>query len=169
MDGAEGTFMQDFEPGPDTSRAFRDALGKFATGVTVITAPGPCGITANSFSSVSLEPALVLWSLDKASTRFEVYHDCPHYAIHVMGVEQSDTAMGFAKSRSAFEGLNWHTGGHDVPLIENCLARFECTLEATHDAGDHLIQVGRVTRAQSRDGAPLIFAGGQFGRFNNGL
>ena len=169
MDGAEGAFMQDFTPGSDTTREYRDALGKFATGVTVITAPGPCGSTANSFSSVSLEPALVLWSLDKVSTRFDVYHECPHYAIHVMGVEQSDIAMGFAKTRNAFDGLNWTQGAHDVPLIENCLARFECTLEATHDAGDHLIQVGRGTRAQLRDGAPLIFAGGQLGRFNNGL
>lgn len=169
MDGAEGAFMQDFTPGLETSRAFRDALGKFATGVTVITAPGPCGITANSFSSVSLEPALVLWSLDKASTRFDVYHDCPHYAIHVMGAEQADIAMGFAKTRSAFDGLNWTSGTHEVPLIENCLARFECTLEATHDAGDHLIQVGRVTRAQLREGSPLVFAGGQFGHFNEGL
>lgn len=169
MDGAEGAFMQDFTPGPETTRALRDALGKFATGVTVITAPGPCGITANSFASVSLEPALVLWSLDKASTRFDAYKDCPHYAIHVMGVEQADIAMGFAKTRHAFDRLNWASGAHDVPLIENCLARFECTLEATHDAGDHLIQVGRVTRAQLRDGAPLVFASGQFGRFNNGL
>ncbi len=169
MDGAEGAFMQDFVPGPDTSRTFRDALGKFATGVTVITAPGPCGITANSFASVSLEPALVLWSLDKASTRFDVYHECAHYAIHVMGAEQSEIAMGFARTRSAFDGLDWAFGAHDVPLIENCLARFECTLEATHDAGDHLIQVGRVTRAQLRDGNPLVFAGGQFGHFNKGL
>lgn len=156
--------MNVFNPIEDP-RAFRNALGAYATGVTVVTVPsddGPVGITANSFASVSLDPPLVLWMPTKNSKRFKYFTGVRHYAIHILDAHQADICNGFVKDKAAFDGLDWVTGGHDVPHIRGCLARFECTLEAEHDAGDHTIIVGRVTGASARDGLPLLFQGGQF-------
>jgi len=149
----------------DDPRAYRDALGSFATGVTIVTVPsadGPIGITANSFASVSLDPPLVLWSPAKSSKRFNYFDGAPHFAIHVLDAHQQEACNGFIKDKSAFEGLDWITGEHDVPHIRGCLARFECTLDASHDAGDHTIVVGRVRNAAFRTGLPLLFQGGRF-------
>lgn len=157
-----------FKPGADTARAFRDALGRFATGVTVITcdsAQGPLGITANSFASVSLDPPLVLWSPAKASKRFDAFTTAKHFAIHIMSDAQSDICSGFAKDGSAFSGYDWHACDKGVPLISHCLSRFECTLDAVHDAGDHAIVLGRVTRVSTQSGKPLMFYSGKFGGF----
>ncbi|MEM9580664.1 MAG: flavin reductase family protein [Pseudomonadota bacterium] len=158
-----------FEPSSDNARAFRDALGRFATGVTVITCDsdiGPLGITANSFASVSLDPPLVLWSPAKASKRFEAFAAAKHFAVHVMCAEQDGICRGFARDGSAFDGYDWHLSAKGVPLIAHCLSRFECTQEAVHDAGDHAIVVGRVTRVSTRAGRPLMFFGGKYGGFS---
>ena len=156
--------MDKFDPSGD-ARAFRDALGAYATGVTVVTVPsddGPIGITANSFASVSLDPPLVLWMPAKSSKRFNYFSGAPHFAIHVLDAHQQDICNGFTKVKHAFDALDWTTSANDVPLIDGCLARFECTLEAEHDAGDHTIVVGRVTKAAVRDGLPLLFQAGRF-------
>lgn len=160
--------MNQIEPSPDTQRDFRDALGRFPTGVAVITTDseiGPLGITANSFVSISLDPPLVLWAPAKFSRRYEAFAESTHFAIHVMGAEQADLAAGFSRSGTAFDALNWETNRHGVPLIDNCLARFECDTVATHEGGDHRIVVGHVTRATWRDGEPLVFSQGQMGDF----
>lgn len=164
MDGNWGHQMNGFDPTEDP-RAYRAALGSFATGVTVVTVPsadGPVGITANSFSSVSLDPPLVLWSPAKASKRFDYFKDAPHFAIHVLDSHQREICDGFTRDKHAFDGLDWVTGEHGVPHIRGCLARFECTLDAAHDAGDHVIIVGRVNHTAFRDGMPLLFQGGRF-------
>lgn len=156
--------MNAFDPLSDP-RAFRDALGAYATGVTIVTVPsadGPIGITANSFASVSLDPALVLWSPAKSSKRFNYFSGAPHFAIHILDTHQADVCNGFVKDKAAFDGLDWVTGDHGVPHIRGCLARFECELHAEHDAGDHTIVVGRVTGASAREGLPLMFQGGRF-------
>ncbi len=156
--------MNAFDPTTD-QRAFRDALGAYATGVTVVTTSsddGPIGITANSFASVSLDPPLVLWSPAKSSKRFNYFTGKTHFAIHVLDVHQHDLCNGFTRDKSAFEGLDWEASKNGVPLINGCLARFECELHAEHDAGDHTIIIGRVTGAQARDGLPLLFQAGRF-------
>lgn len=156
--------MNAFDPVTD-QRAFRAALGAYATGVTIVTVPapdGPIGITANSFASVSLDPALVLWSPAKSSKRFNYFSGAPHFAIHVLDAHQQDICNGFTKDKSAFAGLDMDTNTHGVPLINGCLARFECSLHAEHDAGDHTIIIGQVNRAMSRDGLPLLFQAGRF-------
>lgn len=156
--------MNAFDPTLDP-RAYRTALGAFATGVTVVTVPsadGPIGITANSFASVSLDPPLVLWSPAKESKRFKYFSDAPHFAIHVLDAHQQDICTGFTHDKAAFDGLDWVRGDHDVPHIRGCLARFECSLETTHDAGDHVIIIGRVTGASFREGLPLLFQAGRF-------
>lgn len=155
-----------FEASEGTNRQLRDAFGKFATGVTVITAPsadGPVAIVANSFSSVSLEPALVLWSVDRHARRFPYFEAADHYAIHVLGAEQRDLCDLTARDAHVLD-LHPHTLNADgVPLIDHCLARFECRRVAAHDAGDHVIIVGQVQRTEMREGQPLTFYGGDFG------
>jgi flavin reductase (DIM6/NTAB) family NADH-FMN oxidoreductase RutF len=162
--------MTAFTPGPDTARAFRDALGCFATGVTIITCKtedGPLAIAANSFSSLSLDPALVLWSPAKASRRFPAFNAATHYAIHVLTADQAALCQTFARDGAAFDGVAWVPGAHGVPLIDGCLARFECTRHAIHDGGDHVIIVGEVTQAEMTQGAPLVFSKGSYGRFTD--
>ena len=156
--------MHSFDPATD-ARAFRNALGAYATGVTIVTVPtdeGPIGITANSFASVSLDPPLVLWSPAKSSKRFNTFSGAKHFAIHVLDAHQKDMCNEFTKNKHACDDLDYDVGAHDVPLINGCLARFECTLEVEHDAGDHTIIIGRVTAAQARDGLPLLFQAGRF-------
>ena len=162
--------MTPFIPGPDTHRAFRDALGRFATGVTVVTCQsdlGPLGITANSFASLSLDPPLVLWSPARSSRRFEAFANADHYAIHILSAAQQSLCRHFATQGHDFGGLEWSTNDQDVPLFENCLARFECTRHAIHEGGDHAIIVGLVTRAAIAEGEPLLFAGGRYGGFED--
>jgi len=157
-----------FAPGPDTARQFRDALGRFATGVTVVTAAtdaGPVGITANSFASLSLDPPLVLWSPARASRRFDLFAQAERYSIHVLGVEQADAARHFARDGFDFSLPGIETGPAGVPLLPGCLARFDCLREAVHEGGDHVIVVGRVLRATMRDGQPMVFSAGRYGTF----
>lgn len=162
--------MTSFTPGPRTARAFRDALGRFATGVTVVTCDtemGPLGITANSFASLSLDPPLVLWSPARASRRFNAFATADRYAIHILSTTQQDLCRRFATEGFDFSGFDWTPSVHDVPLFGNCLARFECVRLAVHDGGDHAIIVGHVTAAEVSDGEPLLFAGGRYGGFED--
>lgn len=162
--------LNSFVPGPDTQLQLRAAFGQFGTGVTVVTAQtadGPIGMTANSFSSVSLDPALVLWCPAKSSSRYPHFAAATDFAIHLMGAEHEDIAMGFAKSAHAFDGLDVTHNAHGVPLLGDCLARFECSTHQIHDAGDHAIVVGRVRSAAFREGDALIFCQGRFRRFDN--
>lgn len=155
--------MTGFDPTQD-ARQFRDALGSFATGVTVVTVPsadGPVGITANSFASVSLDPPLVLWSPAKDSKRFAYFRHAPFYAIHVLSSDQHDVCTGFARDRHAFDALSWQEDENGVPVIDGGLARFDCAQSSVHDAGDHVIIVGRVIRAAMQPGTPLVFKSGK--------
>lgn len=160
-----------FDPAEADPRSFRDALGRFATGVTVITCAtpqGPLGITANSFSSVSLDPPLVLWSPAKRSTRYPFYVAAEHYAIHVLGADQVDLCFDFAREGDAFGRYDWTWNAEGVPMLDGCLSRFECRQVAVHDAGDHSVVIGEVGRVTTREGAPLVFSAGDYGGFAKG-
>ncbi len=114
-----------FVPDADNARAFRDALGRFATGVTVVTVDtleGPMGFTANSFSSVSLDPPLVLWSPARASSRYPYYAAAAHFTIHVLGAEQDDLSRRFSRGGAGFDGLARETTPEGVPVIPGTLA-----------------------------------------------
>lgn len=157
-----------FTPDAADPRPLRDALGRFATGVTVVTIAGPdgpMGFTANSFSSVSLDPPLVLWSPAKASSRFAHFAAARHYAIHVLHAGQTGLIQRFARGGAGFDGLTVQRNDEGVPLIGDALARFDCERHATHEGGDHLIIVGRVLRAAVADGVPLVFSQGRYGSF----
>ena len=153
-----------FDPTKD-ARAFRDALGAFATGVTVVTCRrgdgARIGITANSFASLSLDPPLVLWSPAKTSSRYPVFMAARHFAVHVLGAEQDDLCTRFTRG-PGFDGLPEAVNADGVPVLDGVLARFDCTLWAAPDGGDHTILIGRVTHAEARTGAPMVFARGKF-------
>lgn len=152
---------------PPQLRELRDALGMFATGVTIVTArpepAGPVGMTVNSFSSLSLDPPLVLWGISKLARSFELFVSAPHWAVHVLSVEQEPLARRFAtKGADKFAGIPLDAGLGGVPLLDGCCARFECRAAAVHDAGDHVILVGAVERFSRTDGAALVFRSGKF-------
>lgn len=153
-----------FVPDADHERDFRDALGRFATGVTVVTTlgeAGPLGLTANSFAAVSLSPPLVLWSPARRSSRFAAFAAAERFAIHVLGGHQVEICRHFSGSGS-FAGVTHETGPDGVPLLPGCLARFDCRRVAVHEGGDHAIIVGHVLEVETAPGKPLIFQGGVF-------
>lgn len=168
-DGAEMIDQpRDFVPDVSDPLPLRAALGRFATGVTVVTcqsAEGPIGMTANSFSSVSLDPPLVLWSPARASRRFESFARARSFAIHVLAEGQLDLARRFTRGGAGFDGLVPATGALGLPVLPSALARFDCSFHAAHDGGDHLIIVGRVEQISLRTGEPLIFSQGLWGGF----
>ena len=165
--------MKDIVKTPDatTARDFRDALGRFATGVTIITLTGPdgpAGFTANSFASVSLDPPLVLWSPARSSSRFTTFATAPHYTIHILGLDQFDLIARFGRGGAGFGDMAPEVSPEGAPILPDALARFDCAQHATHDGGDHLIILGRVLRFALRDGAPLVFSQGAYGGFQHG-
>lgn len=113
------------------SRAFRRALGNFATGITVITATAPngekVGVTANSFNSVSLEPPLILWSIDKRSGSFKVFEQASHFAVNILAADQIDLSNHFARpSEDKFAGIDHDQGAGEAPILRDCAAVFQC-------------------------------------------
>lgn len=157
---------QTLTPEIDT-RAFRDCCGRFATGVTVITtrAPDgrPVGMVANSFSSVSLEPALVLWSIGLGAPSLSAFRAHSGFAINVMGVEDQALTMQFARpSDDKFAGVDWYNGYAGVPVLDRALAVFECRTVNRMAGGDHEIFLGEVQAFAEREGEPLLFHRGQF-------
>ena len=160
-----------FVPDPAHNRPFREALGRFATGVCVVTTmtpSGPMGFTANSFASLSLDPPLVLWSPAKSALRYAVFAGATHFAIHVLAADQQDLMHRFVRGGAGFAGLAQAVTTEGIPVIPGTLARFDCLQHATHDGGDHLIVVGRVLRAAVGIGAPLVFSAGRYGSFAAG-
>jgi 3-hydroxy-9,10-secoandrosta-1,3,5(10)-triene-9,17-dione monooxygenase reductase component len=146
-------------------KAFRSALGRFATGVTIVTTRdtggAPVGVTANSFNSVSLDPPMVLWSLAKTSSSMPAFANAQHFAVHVLAEGQEDLSSRFAaRGTDKFAGLGISADG--VPLLEQCAARFVCRTAFQYEGGDHVIFVGEVTDFEAADKAPLLFLGGRY-------
>jgi 3-hydroxy-9,10-secoandrosta-1,3,5(10)-triene-9,17-dione monooxygenase reductase component len=161
--------MNEIEP-----RALRTAFGRFATGVTVVTArrPGgkPEGMTANSFASVSLEPPLLLWSIREQAASRPAFDSATHFAVHVLRASQRPLAERFARpAADKFADLDWEPGLGGAPLLAGCLARFQCAVAARHPGGDHTILVGRVLAVEEAGpGEPLLYVHGGFARLAAG-
>tara|TARA_A100001391_G_scaffold50188_2_gene30471 strand:+ start:676 stop:1266 length:591 start_codon:yes stop_codon:yes gene_type:complete len=150
-------------------QAFRDALGSFVTGVTIVTARDgegrPFGLTANSFNSVSLDPPMVLWSLSLRSRTLPVFRDATSWAVHVLAADQQPMSDRFARpGEDKFAGLAVVDGPEGAPLIEGCAARFGCRARFEYEGGDHAIFLGEVVDFDRREAAPLIYHGGRYGR-----
>ncbi|MBT2323524.1 flavin reductase family protein [Variovorax paradoxus] len=156
------------QPPSFTSDEFREALGMFATGVTIVTARAAdgslVGLTANSFNSVSLDPPLVLWSLARGAASMAALSTGSHYAINILAASQKELAERFATKdvdRWAEVGFSEGLGG--APVLLGSAASFECFNRSRYDEGDHVIFVGEVERCTHNPGAsPLLFHGGRF-------
>lgn len=149
------------------SKEFRRTLGTFTTGVTIITACGPdsepVGVTANSFSSVSLDPPLVLWSLAKSARSLPVFEKAEYFAIHILAAGQEDLSNRFAsRGEDKFAGLAVERGLGDTPLLPGCCARLQCKTVYQYEGGDHLIFVGEVIDLVNSDAPPLVFQAGKY-------
>lgn len=151
-----------------TDREFRDSLAQFATGVAVICARGPddrfVGFTANSFNSVSLDPPLVVWSLNRRARSLAAFESSERYAINVLAHDQVDLARRFSRPHAdRFADVGYRLGAAGAPLITGCVAWFECRHHVWHRAGDHVLFIGAVETCARRKGAGLVFHHGRFG------
>lgn len=159
---------QEFKPDATNLRAFRDALGRFATGVTLVTISGdngPMGFVANSFAGLSLDPPLILWSPARSSSRFPYFASAAHFSVHILREDSKDWIARFGRHGAGFDGLQHRLTPEGSPVLNAALARFDCALHDTHDGGDHLIIIGRVLRCHSAQGVPLVFSQGSYGSF----
>ena len=161
--------ISQFEPNAGNSRLLRDAFGGFATGVTIVTAnadKGPVAITANSFSSVSMDPPLVLWSVDRKSRRAPHFLKAETFAIHVLDAQQEELCWRIAKDMNGLRESDYDLNDQNVPILKNCLVRFECSQHAIHRGGDHEVILGEVKSvAMQSNGEALGFFKGQIGQF----
>jgi len=149
------------------ARAFRQCLAHYATGVTVITTAVDgerAGIAANSFSSLSLDPPLVLWSLGRASRSASAFRRSTHFAVNVLSHAQLPVAEAFSsRSTDKFAGFQWLPGEGGLPLLAGSVATLECKVERMLEAGDHVLFIGEVLRFRREDDAsPLIFVQGRY-------
>jgi 3-hydroxy-9,10-secoandrosta-1,3,5(10)-triene-9,17-dione monooxygenase reductase component len=155
------------DPSAFDLRQFRHALGRFATGITVITTTTPGGkregLTANSFGAVSLDPPLVLWSLRQDAMSLPSFRRSRFFAVNVLASHQRAISNRFARpAADKFEEVEWRPGLGGCPTFPGCLALFECRLERTIEAGDHVVFIGRVERFEWRAGDPLVFSCGHY-------
>ncbi len=149
------------------SRAFRRALGNFATGVTVVTADdgrgNKVGVTANSFNSVSLDPPLILWSLDKRSSSLATFDAASHFAVNILAADQIDLSNNFAKPRDdRFAGIAHQPGAGGAPILMDCSANFQCEKYQMVDGGDHWIMIGKVVAFEDCGRSPLLYHQGAY-------
>ncbi len=150
----------------------RRALGNFVTGVTVVTtrnASGElAGLTVNSFSSLSLAPPLIMWSLALSSASFGAFKACTHFTVNVLAEDQRLVAERFARSGGdKFSGLAVRESIPGVPMLDGVAASFTCRTASRYPGGDHVILIGEVLTYQHSDRAPLLYAHGRYGRLGD--
>jgi len=152
-------------PDPATMRT---VMGHFATGVAVITATHdgePVGLAANSFTSVSLDPPLVLFCVATSSSTWPRIEAAGRFCVNFLGEDAEQTCRVFASPGDRFAQVAWHPGVTGAPVLDDALAYADCETEAIHAGGDHVIVVGRVVELGHREGKPLCFYRGGYGRF----
>lgn len=147
-------------------RHYRDVLGRFATGVTIVAATtpdGPVGLAVSAFASVSLDPPLVLFCVTRASRSWTSIEQAGVFGVSVLRDDQEQISRRFAgPGRDRFAGVAITDSELGVPLIDQALAHVECTIEAVHRAGDHYVVIGRVARMDATDGLPLLYFRGAY-------
>lgn len=146
--------------------ALRRAMGRFATGVAVVTALDgvglPVGITVNSLASVSLDPPLLLWSIDRRSNSWPAFRDADAFAVNVLPAHAAALCRRFSRREpERFAGVDWQRGPLGLPLLQASLSQLACRVWARYPGGDHEIVVGEVLFAEGRDGEPLLFHQGR--------
>ena len=157
---------------PVSATELRNAMGHFLTGVTIVTTRGidqPYGLTDNSFNSVSLDPPLILWSLDLGHDRADLFRKANGFTVNVMGADSAcdELIRTFSKSDAdRFAGANWHFGTSGQPVLADAIASLECRLWAEYPGGDHVIFIGEVLNISTRDGRPAAYFKGQLSAFS---
>ena len=153
---------------PFDARDFRRTLGQFPTGVTIVTTRSaedkPIGVTASSFNSVSVDPPLILWSIDKKSFSCPIFTEAEFFAVNVLSRDQMDLSNKFAgRGEDKFAGVEYDSGLGGAPLLPNSAAQFECRTWQVYEGGDHLIMVGEVVSYRRDEGClPLVFSRGGY-------
>jgi flavin reductase (DIM6/NTAB) family NADH-FMN oxidoreductase RutF len=152
---------------PIEKNELRRVMGHFATGVTVITTFRKSGemhgLTANAFTSVSLEPPLLLICVDKKADSYPCFDEVGVFTVNILAADQEALSRRFAVSGgNKFEGVAYHPGGNGAPILEGTLGHIECRITARHDGGDHTIYVGEVQEAETREHKPLLFFRGGY-------
>lgn len=145
-----------------TQEAFKKALGNYPTGVTVVTTfdkeNKPIGLTVNSFASVSLDPLLILWSIDKKSSSYPVFIEAEKFAVNILAEDQAEICNLFAsKVADRFSECEWETSKKELPLITGALSQLECKTVNRVDAGDHIIFIGEVININNEQKSPLLY------------
>lgn len=148
-------------------KAFRRALGNFATGVTIITAKAPdgtrVGVTASSFNSLSMDPPLILWSSMKETPSCALFEQASHFAVNILAADQMEMSNHFARRQEdKFATVDYEDGLGGAPIFDGCAGRFECETYDKLDGGDHWIFVGRVVKFDDFGRAPLCFHQGSY-------
>jgi flavin reductase (DIM6/NTAB) family NADH-FMN oxidoreductase RutF len=152
---------------PIEKNQLRQVMGHFATGVTIITTFNKDGqmhgLTANAFTSVSLEPPLLLISVDKKAESYPAFEESKVFTINILADEQESLSRKFAVSGgNKFEGVAYRKGGNGAAILDGTLAHIECTLYATYEGGDHTLYLGEIQEAEVREGKPLVFYRGGY-------
>ncbi|HLR62828.1 MAG TPA: flavin reductase family protein [Lentibacillus sp.] len=148
-------------------RAFRNTMGKFATGVTVVTTKteeNVHGMTANAFMSVSMNPKLITISVDNRATMLDKIHHSGRFAVSILGEEQQDISMHFAGQKEKDDGVEFDLI-NDMPIVRDSLATVVCDVYDSYVVGDHTLFIGKVLEINLRDGRPLTFYQGQYGNY----
>lgn len=167
LDPAAGAPVPELSAGDLGPDELRQALGRFVTGVTIVTCRDddgePVGLTANSFNALSLAPPLVLWSLRQASSTIAAFTNASHFAVNVLAADQVDLSRRFARPSSAkFDEGEWTDGQGGAPLLAGCVAVFECRRRSHHAAGDHVLFIGEVERIGGSADTPLVYHAGHY-------
>lgn len=150
------------------ARSLRALFGNYPTGVAIVTTRSsdgrPVGLTINSFASVSLDPALALWSLANTSSNYDTFRNCEHFAIHFLAAGDHLLATRFATPSitDKFAEVTYQDSDHGVPLLDSAMTTLLCKQNTCMDAGDHLVLIGKITKAWSRPEQPLVFHQGRF-------
>lgn len=157
---------------PLSRDAFRRACGRFATGVAIVTTldagGAPCGLTVNSFTSVSLEPPLVLFCLDRGSQALAAFEQANSFVVNILDEAQRELSQRFAtRQDDRFAGIDYRLGVSGAPVLADSLAILECRRHAVLDGGDHLVFLGQVIDVSARDGDPLLYFAGRYRQLGN--
>jgi 3-hydroxy-9,10-secoandrosta-1,3,5(10)-triene-9,17-dione monooxygenase reductase component len=150
-------------------KALRSALGTFGTGVTIVSCAaqekGPIGLTANSFNSVSLDPPVVLWSLQKTSPSLSAFDACGRFVINVLALDQIELSRRFSSAiPDKFSGVEFRTGIEGLPVLEGCAANFECKTIQRLEVGDHVLFLGQIEAYAHKAQATLLYVQGHYAK-----
>lgn len=146
----------------DRVQLYKDLMGSYPTGVTIVTTVdnfgNPAGLTVNSFASVSLAPLLILWSIDRKASSYNVFAACDKFAVHILAEDQKEACWSFAgKERDRFSKVKWSLSEHNLPIIAETFGVMQCKCIQRVEAGDHTILIGEVMDLDKNDKNPMLY------------